>query len=59
MTCKQADTPPRTESQTLVKTLPCRNYVADGNNGAIPKAADSQLFQVKAPFDTDQCQSLQ
>ena len=21
-----------TESQTLVKTLPCRNYVADGNN---------------------------
>ena len=25
-------TPPRTESQTPVKTQPCRNYVADGNN---------------------------
>ena len=26
------DTPLWTEWQTLVKTLPCRNYVADGNN---------------------------
>ena len=24
--------PPQTESQTGVKTLPCRNYVADGKN---------------------------
>ena len=26
--------PPRAEWQTCVKTLPCRNYVADGNNGS-------------------------
>ena len=26
---------PRTESQIGVKTLPCRNYVADGNKGQL------------------------
>ena len=29
------DTPPWTEWQTGVKTLPCRNYVADGKNNQI------------------------
>ena len=32
-TCTEADTPPLlTESQTPVKTLPCPNFVAGGNN---------------------------
>ena len=32
--CTEADTPLWTEWQTGVKTLPCRNFVADGNNPA-------------------------
>ena len=31
-----ADTPPWTESQMPVKTLPCRNYVADSKNDYAP-----------------------
>ena len=30
--CTEADPPPWTESQTLVKTLPWPNFVAAGNN---------------------------
>ena len=52
--CPEGDVclpPPWTELQTLVKTLPCRNYVADGKN-SIVSALKERVLWAKNFFST-------